>query len=145
METICFKPPDATKQKQPKIPTVTDGIVGAIAVLFFGFILIVSIGYGGSDDYKFSKMYYSGEYECIEGKVTDFYKEGTKPNDIGVESFMVNDVLFEYRDALRWAFQNFPRVITRNGQEVRIYYIHYRLGDVGDDWRNVIVRVDIKK
>lgn len=121
-------------------------VVILVACVFFAIALIDSFEYGGSEEYYFAKEYYAGNYECVEGQVYYFTKKFDKEKGYQVtESFFVKDVFFEYNDVFTFCFLNINQTIKHDGQQVRIYYIPYCLDDACDDWRNIIVRVDVKK
>ncbi len=45
-----------------------------------GSMFLISLRYGGSDEYEYSQKYYSGDYKTVEGKVEEFQSENINGN-----------------------------------------------------------------
>lgn len=117
-----------------------------LLIFLLGFLwllsmFISSLFYGGSDNFQFSKKYYSGEYEIVMGEVENFVAKYSDEKHEHFEEFNVKNIHFEYGHAYKVGFQNDNDVIYQNGQEVRIYYISE---NDGNDIMNVIVKIEEK-
>lgn len=113
--------------------------------IFMFRIFCFDLQFSKSRNYYLSEEYYAGNYESVEGQIRDLTKIYVEDKShTSEESFFVEDVFFKYGEELNFCFVNEDRVIQKEGQQVRICYIPYYVDEI-KEWRNIIVRVDIKE
>lgn len=104
-------------------------ILLSIMVLSGIFLTIISVSSEGGEMQSYSKLYYSGEYEIVEGQVHSL-KETNYSQD-----YFVNDTYFHISkmDETIW-------FIEKDGQYVRISYIP---GNLKENVYHEIVKLEI--
>ena len=114
-----------------------------IGIIFMLFLSIANI-YGFIDTKtNIVEPYFNDEYFTVEGSVTNFKPLALHEN--GTESFVVNGVKFNYSKAAI-EYVGYNKVfdeggyIKKNGQNVRIRYIHDKTYDI-----NVILKLEVLK
>lgn len=85
---------------------------------------------------KIYDNYVKGNYDIIEGQIQKLYpmKEGRQ----GTEYFYINEVCFEYSSFTLFGYSADHKLITGDGQKVRISYVPV-------NGQNVIVKLEVKK
>lgn len=108
--------------------TVIKMILGVLALIVFGLLAISSVSYGGNENKAYSELYYSGQYEVVEGEVYDLeFGNG--------QTYKVDGVEFDVSRA-----DETVDFIEHEGVNVRICYIYDE-----DLAQNVILKMEIEE
>ena len=101
-------------------------VLGLPVIISCVALCVYTVSYGGSDDGTFSRRYYDGQYQIIEGVPKDYndYTEGNTTFYIGKKWFCV-----DYR---------FGRNPVPRDQNMKIYY----LPDEGGG--NIVLKIEVK-
>lgn len=118
----------ALKQNARKGSAIIKIVVGLLAVIVFGCFAIASSTYGGNENKEYSRLYYSGQYEVVEGEVYDLkFGPGQTYKVDGVEFYVSRaDETVDF--------------IEDEGVRVRICYIHDEDLD-----QNIILKLEIEE